>query len=263
MNLFVNRALVVLAGSLASAFIITMAHAAERGPAQAEDGPPSSMKAVGVLAAAARPVYRDADTEGALLPLFIYENRVIAFAGNQLDVKVPLEGAVSWRLRTRYDFNGYEAKDSPYLEGMARRKGSVWVGAAFAWEADGLALSGELLGDASGKSKGRQWRLQAEHAWRFGRTEVVPRVAVVGHDDKFVDYYYGVTAAEQRAGRAAYRGRSATDVELGLRVSYQLSEQHGVFVDADATRLGKGAKESPLVEHATRSGLRVGYIYRY
>ena len=39
--------------------------------------------------------------------------------------------------------------------------------------------------------------------------------------------------------------------------------QHSVYLDLSATRLGSGARHSPLVDGSTESALRLGYLYRF
>ena len=78
-----------------------------------------------------------------------------------------------------------------------------------------------------------------------------------------MDYYYGVRASEALPGRPAYSAGSATHVELGLRSTYTWAPQHNVYLDLSATRLGSGARHSPLVDSSTESALRLGYLYRF
>lgn len=211
-----------------------------------------------------RSPYRDFDDKARLLPILMYESRWISVAGPGLDLKLlPETGPWSLRLRARYGFDGYEAEDSPHLAGMAERKGGAWLGGALGWQGGLGRLSAELLGDASGHSKGRQLRLQWERRYAFGRVDLTPRLAAVSLDRKYVDYYYGVRAGEARAGRAAHAGDSAVNVELGLRLGYQAAPGQILFMDLGATRLGSAIQDSPLVERRIVPGLRVGYLYRF
>jgi len=147
-----------------------------------------------------RSAYRAFDDKARLLPVLMYESCWISVAGPGLDLKLlPETGPWSLRLRSRYGFEGYEAKDSPQLAGMAERKGGVWLGGALGWQGGLGRVSAELLGDASGHSKGRQLRLQWERRHAFGRVDLTPRVAAVSLDRRYVDYYYGVRAGEARA----------------------------------------------------------------
>lgn len=218
----------------------------------------------GIGLGAERTAYRGVDVRVRPLPLLIYENEWVSVAGPTLDLKLPDAGPLQFRLRTRYGFDGYKAKDAPELSGMARRKGSLWVGAAVLWEHEWVQVGLDGLADASGNSKGRQWRLQLEHRMQLGeRLELTPRLGLQYLDSKYVDYYYGVRAAEARAGRAVYTGEAAKPLELGLRVSYQLAPRQMLIADASLKRLGREVDHSPLVARRYEAGLFTGWLYRF
>lgn len=210
-----------------------------------------------------RKPYRGMDNDTQAFPLLFYENKWVSLMGSRLDIKLPSAGPVSFGLRARYAAEGYEASDSPVFAGMAERKDGLWLGAAAVWRNDIATVSAELLGDASGNSKGQQARLLVERGFKSGAFEFVPRVAATWLDSKYVGYYYGVNASEATAGRAAYAGKASVNLELGLRTSYALAPRQSVFVDLSVMGLGSGIKDSPLVERSSQSTLRVGYLYRF
>ncbi|EJL77250.1 outer membrane protein V [Polaromonas sp. CF318] len=234
--------------------------AAQPKPAQAEG---ESSWGLGLGVGMERKPYRDFDNKTRLLPLLSYENQWISVAGLGLDVKLPSAGPVSFRLRARYSMDGYDASDSPFLAGMDERKDGIWLGGAAIWRNDIANLSAELLGDASGNSKGSKFRLMVDRRFQAGSFDITPRLAATRLDDKYVSYYYGVNAAEVRAGRPFYQGGSAVNLEAGLRVGYALAPRQTIFLDLSTTKLGSSIKDSPLVDRSSQSGVRVGYLYRF
>lgn len=219
---------------------------------------------VGVGAGAERSPYRGVDPRGSLLPLVIYENDWLSVAGPGLDVKLPALGPLQLRLRARYAFDGYKAKDAPALAGMARRKASPWVGAAAIWETGLGEFSLELLGDAASNSKGRQWQLAWERRFQLSeQLDLTPRLGLRGLDQRYVDYYYGVRAAEARTGRAEYRGKASGEAELGLRLGYVLDAEQMLFADLSARRLGRAISDSPLLAQRYEAGLFAGWMHRF
>lgn len=207
--------------------------------------------------------YRDFDDRLRVLPLLMFENRYLSVLGTRADLKLPSQGPFSFSLRARYALDGYEADDSPFLAGMAERKDSLWLGGAATWRAGFGNLSAEVLGDASGHSQGAQFRLQLDRRVRAGAFGFTPRIAAHWMDRKYVDYYYGVQAAEARTGRAFHRGEDAVNLELGVRVDYALTPRQSMFLDLSATRLGNAIQDSPLVDRSGLAGVRVGYLYRF
>lgn len=239
---------------------ITQSARAQQPPEPAEG---ESQWGLGIAAGVERRPYRGIDNKTRGLPLVTFENKWFSVAGLGADLKLPSAGPVSFRLRARYMDDGYEASDSPFLAGMAERKGGVWLGGAALWRNDIANLSAELLGDASGDSKGTRFKLMVDRRFQAGAFDLTPRLAAIRLDDKYVSYYYGVNASEVTANRRFYQGGSAVNLEVGLRVGYAIAPKQSVFVDVSTTSLGSSIKDSPLVDRSTQTGVRVGYLYRF
>jgi len=233
-------------------------------PTLAADEPAAdSQWGLGLGVSAGQRPYRDAENKTRALPLLMYENRWVRIGGLGIDLKLPSAGPVSFALRARYAFDGYEQDDAPILNGMAERKDSLWLGGAAKWRNDIVDLSAEWLGDASSHSKGQRFKLQLDRSFRTGAFEFTPRVAATWLDRKYVDYYYGVTASEATAERPFYEGKATVNAEVGLRTVYGLAPRHALSLDVGTTRLGTGIKDSPLVERRNVSRVSFGYVYRF
>ncbi|RTQ34890.1 MipA/OmpV family protein [Variovorax gossypii] len=236
--------------------------------AQLAEGTSSSSDAapqwgVGIGVSMERKAYREFNDKTQAMPMLTYENKWVSVAFPGVDVKLPSAGPVSFRLRARYAGDGYEADDSPYLAGMDKRKGGIWLGGAAIWRNDIANLSAELLADGSGNSKGTRFKVQVDRRFSAGAFGFTPRLAAQWADRKYVDYYYGVTAVEARPDRAEYAGKATTNVEVGLRVDYAVAPRQTVFLDVSATSFGSGIKNSPLVGRSNQTGVRLGYVYRF
>ncbi len=241
-----QRSWTFLAINLAALTLTTSAHSADEA---AEWG-------LGALAVTQRKAYTGVDNDNLLLPFGTYENDWINVVGAGVEFKLARSDAFALTLLAQYSQDGYEAKDSRYLTGMKDRKGSFWLGPKVAWNSGPTTVSAELTSDVSGHSKGRQAKLEFEHGWRFGNTAFSPRIAAVWTDKKYVDYYYGVSAAE-------YIGKAGTHLTAGLRMLHTLAPRHTLVVDASVTALGSAAKDSPLVERSNERTLAVGYLYSF
>lgn len=230
--------------------------------AAAEASPATSQWGLGIGAMYDRKAYRDFDNKVQGLPLLMYENRYISFFGTTLDAKLPAAGPISFRLRAKYSGAGYEAKDSPFLSGMAERKGGVWLGGAAIWHGSIVNASAEAL-SATGDAEGKSFKFELDRSFQSGALTVTPRISATWYDSKYVDYYYGVRANEVRAGRAGYTGDSTANAEVGLRFGYAIRARHNVFVDVSATKLGSAIKDSSLVEKSNESSVKFGYLYAF
>lgn len=208
-------------------------------------------------------VYRDFDRKVTPLPLVTYENKWVSVGLPVSDIKLWSGESLSFRVRARFSGEGYEAKDSPFLEGMEERKFSAWVGGAVIWKTDFANVSGELLADAMGNSKGTRAKVQIDRRFNAGGFGITPRLAAEWVDDKYVDYYYGVRESEARTGRARYDGKSTTNMQIGVRVDYSMARHHTMFLDLGTTRVGGSIKNSPIVDKSNQTSLALGYVYRF
>jgi len=218
---------------------------------------------LGVAVATADKVYRDYDREVLPLPLVSYESDRFSLGIPVSDFKFYSGRTLSFRLRARVANDGYDADDSPFLAGMDDRKLSVWAGGAIIWSTALGNISGEVLADALGNSKGTRAKVQIDRRFAAGRFAVTPRLAAEWVDDKYVDYYYGVRQSEVRTGRPFHEGTSTTNVQLGVRVDYMPVPRHLLFLDIGSTRVGSSIEDSPLVDTSSQTTLGLGYVHRF
>ncbi|WP_140720651.1 MULTISPECIES: MipA/OmpV family protein [Gammaproteobacteria] len=223
----------------------------------------SGQWALGLGAVVLDQPYRDIDREVFPLPLISYESKWISATVPVLDLKFYSTDSLSLRARVRLSGEGYESDDSPALTGMEDRKRSLWAGGAVNWKTDFVNVSGEVLADTLGNSKGTRAKVQIDRRFAAGRFGFTPRLAAEWVDDKYVDYYYGVRQSEVLADRAFYEGKATTNVQFGLRVDYSPSRHHAMFIDVAATRFGSTIEDSPLVDQSTGTTIAVGYAYRF
>src|SRR5690606_24920004 len=79
--------------------------------------------------------------------------------------------------------------------------------------------------------------------WHLGEdTMLVHYVTAHRLDKKYVDYYYGVRAAEATAGRASYVGKGGVNVDIGLRATHQFDKHHSMLLDVGVTGLANRSR---------------------
>jgi outer membrane protein len=259
-----------LARVCALAAVLTCAAPAFAQQPPGKDDPEGSSWGLGLGVVSGQKAYKGTDRETRALPMLSYENQYVKLSGPNLELKLPgLELSDSQRLNfgvvtKLFGGGGYEASDSPALAGMAERKSSVWAGAKMEWENDVADVNLELLGDASGKSKGQRVVLGLERKWMLSpKLMLVPRVGVEWVDKKYVDYYYGVRASEATWGRAAYSGKATVNPEISLTGIYRFDKQQSLMLNVGVKSLGKEIKNSPIVGRSTENRVMLGYMYRF
>lgn len=249
--------------SMALSLATVGAWAQSTAPAPAAPEAATATWGAGLLLSAEVSPYRGVGSERRVLPVLQFENPWLRVFGPVIDLKLHDAATTNFALRARYADTGYKASDSAFLAGMDERKNSVWLGAKGEWRNGIGQLSGEWLADASGHSKGQQLKLVAETLKHVGPIGVVPRLGLVWQDKKYVNYHFGVSASEARAGREAYAGKAAVSTEIGTRLLYRLAPQQSVFLDLSATALGSAIQDSPLVDRRWVLAARLGYVYRF
>ncbi len=219
---------------------------------------------VGIAVASTKRPYTGSGNKTMVLPVLSYEGEYVRVAGAGIDLKLGSTGPLDFAFRTKFALgDGYKSSDAPILNGMVARKGSLWAGPAVTWNADFAKISFEVLADALRKSKGIEGKLGIERNLRAGPFVFTPHAAADFVDKKYVDYYYGVTDSQATLNRPTYEGKSTINFEGGLRTAYMFNRTNSLFVDLNATALGKGITDSPLVDRKVTPTVVLGYVYRF
>jgi MipA family protein len=213
--------------------------------------------------------YTDIDRDNMVLPLIYFENRWVELLGPNLNFKLPeLEWGEDQELEfavgIEFDFNGYEAKDAPILNGMAERKEGLLAGVSTEWSNPFVNVSAAWMVDVSGEHDGQRASFGLERSFQLGeRFMVTPGAAATYMDKKYANYYYGVRSVEARAGRPAYLVDSTVNAEFSLRTDYMINPRQMLFVELEYTALGSEIKDSPLVDDSGETEIFLGYLYRF
>jgi outer membrane protein len=262
-------ALAVVLGGAVSGATAQQRGSGDPGAADTTGGSQGTQWGLGIGVLTKQDAYKGIKRDNQVVPVLRFENEYVEFFGLGLEVKLPSlqlgEGdQIKFGIVGEFDMSGYKAKDAPILAGMAERKGGFWAGAKAEWENDFVNVSAAWTADASGSSKGRKFSLGIEREWHLGEnTMLVPYVTAHRLDKKYVDYYYGVRAAEATAGRASYVGKGGVNVDIGLRATHQFDEHHSMLLDVGVTRLARQIKASPLVDRSITSQVILGYMYSF
>lgn len=223
---------------------------------------------IGAAVLSANEGYRGGKSETTLIPGLSIENKWVRLFGPQLDLKLAGNDARTWWIgpRIEYRFDGYEAADSAFLSGMAKRKGGVFAGIAGEFDlGNRFSLDFDVLrgGSEGGNERGRVASLGVSRAYPSGAWTVVPRIGIETASSSYVNYYYGVRASEATAARAAYSGKSTTNLEFGVLVNYTLDRNQKLFANFNVERYGSGIKDSPIMDKSGQAQVVFGYQYDF
>ncbi len=158
-------------------------------------------------------------------------------------------------------FNGYDHDDSPFLEGMDDRKGSIDGGIRCLWEHRFLNLEVAGVSDLLNHHQGQDIKLLISR--QFYRGFLKPRVGVNWLSEDIVDYYYGVKGEETKPGRPAYEGGSALNLIAGVQMSVPVKGSWVLVTDVQFEELGSRIEKSPLVDESGLWTAMLGLVYHF
>lgn len=228
-----------------------LAAAADPPAPPARPAEPTLQWSLGVgLISAPRP-YVDANNETLVIPLVGLDYKRLYVQGIRLGYHMVDRDRLQVDVRARYVFDGLDPDDSPFLDGMQRRQGTVEAGLGADWRfADRWTLGATAFTDVLGRSDGQEVGLDLARSWTFGRYRwgLTPSVGVIWQSSNLVDYYYGVPPEEAVPGRPAYAGASAIDFRASLLLFYRLTDRINVIGLVQARRLDDEIVASPIVD---------------
>ena len=218
--------------------------------------------------------YRDIDngTEVFPIPLISYQSERFEFVGKTLEAELYETSGLAFSAVADWRFQGYDAKDSPYLSGMDDRKGTLEVGGRVKTDALGAQFSLTGLVDALSRHGGYEVTAQASYelsSWR--PLSLRPVGGVRYQSSSLSDYYFGVDPEEARIvdcvqgpcdpSRPAYETGDAFVPFAGVVARQALSYKIALFAQADYAVLPDSQTNSPIVEDDGRFSLFVGAVY--
>lgn len=212
--------------------------------------------------------YKGVGLKSTVIPALQIQTPRFSLRGTSAEYTVtdPANANFSFNLRADLLLQGYKASDAPIFSGMAQRKPSllVGVGSKFLTPVGQLWLEAGV--DGLGNSKGL--RTEAGLGWRIntrstmGAWSLTPYISAQHNNAKLANYYYGVTGAEAVVGRSAYEAGSATNFNLGMSASTDLSSNFSLVLGARYRAYGASIRNSPLVDSPGGLSGTASVLYR-
>lgn len=237
------------AGLAVLAWLSTLPAAAQ--PPEGSSGGPPDGWSLGVAVISSPKPYVDADDDVLVVPALSITAGRFSFRGIGAAWTLGEWGDLKAEALVRARLSGFDADDSPFLEGMEDRRMSADVGLELIWERERFGLRLTPTVDVLGRSDGAEVALEAFAPFQFGPVRVEPRVGVVWASADLADYYYGVRSEEARPGRPEYRPGSTLNSTAGVFVFSPIRGR--VFFQGFLSfeRLGSEIEDSPIVSDAT------------
>lgn len=230
------------------------------GVALAQDG-----LQLGVRAQQESKIYRQQDRELNFYPYVRWQIGRFSVDGDRASYELFRAADGGWKFgpEVRVEFDGYEAKDSPALSGMASRSDPVLVGvsgeAQIGWlELEGFA--GYDVRDGGGTILELELGVDGRIATGlFGYAGVGARYA----NSKYNNHLFGVRAGEATPTRPAYSPGSSTTAFVEFGIEYELSPRWSLQAELEYSRLSQSIRRSPIVDASSRTEAQFGVLYRF
>lgn len=269
-----RRLPVVLCLAVAAALLLASPPAAAQLP---DDGPPAAAApggppgppsgpqwTLGVGVIASPEPYRGIDgVDEQVIPVVTLRWGRFSFEGVQARYRLfergPWEGEAVAQVR----FLGYEAEDSPFLEGMEDRDPSLDGGFRVTFQPGPVGARLALLHDLLDESGGAEARLTLFRDFQVRRWRLTPQVEAAWQSDELVDHYYGVRPQEARPGRPAFAPGAAPVFGAGVQAFWFGPGRWAVFAFVQQEWLGGDVGDSPIVASDDQLSGLVAVTYRF
>ncbi len=194
-------------------------------------------------------------------PLVFYHNGRFFFAG--VSAGYLLSNGEHYRvaLVLQPTLNRLNASDSPQLAGIQSRQWSLAGGANLETFGDWGHLNVGVFHDLLDRNNGTSANLGYRFPFHAGEWTFSPGIGLRWEDSNLTDYYYGVSAAEARAGRPAYSPGSDTSPYISFGVSTAISEHWQFRGDISYMRFGSAIHDSPIVDRSGSPTIFIGFVY--
>ncbi|RKZ40324.1 MAG: hypothetical protein DRQ49_08745 [Gammaproteobacteria bacterium] len=173
------------------------------------------------------------------------------------------EGHVNMIIRPRLE--GFEANNSPLLEGMADRELSLDAGISSMMRQGTVEINFSAMTDVLRHSKGEEMAISIGKTYILTgkKTLFTPRIGIKWQNDELVNYYYGVRTTEAKEERPAYQGEATVNYTGAINATYSLSKRSTLFMDVEYERFGDDISDSPLVDGEQIFNIFLGYGWQF
>ncbi|MEM9840558.1 MAG: MipA/OmpV family protein [Pseudomonadota bacterium] len=267
-----RRAPHALLSALASLCVAVSAGASAQTPEEIERYKQMTILSVGLAGVFNAEPYVGLDNRVLPIPFFAYNKNNLTVGGPNVSYRFWRPLGVQLSAETRFRFQAYDADDSPFLEGMEGRNGTLELGMRAQKRWDRLRVRGGAFVDVAGQHDGYQINLQANYEVANGRiASLRPTLGVSYQSQNIINYYYGVRTGEARTGvsrgngtvsdRPTYFGEEAFIPYAGLEGRFRLSRRLQLAGQARADFLPTEVTDSPIIGPSTRYSAFFGVNY--
>jgi outer membrane protein len=205
--------------------------------------------------------YVDVGSKTTVIPLVFFESENLRIYGPTFNYNIATFEEIDFSFIGQYRFDGYEADDGDIFEGMDDSTGAFELGISANYKTGFGKFTLSALTDVASTHDGYEINLSYSKSYNFESSSITPYISIIQKSEDLVDYYYGVQAHEVTDYRSFHLGKSATNIELGIRSSWRVGKHHNFIANASYTAYGSNIKNSSLIDSSVNTKLILGYMY--
>lgn len=197
-----------------------------------------------------------------LVPLYLYNGKYVFFRGTAGGVHLFSRDNFELNVMGRYRFTKLDPDRNAFYQGIEERKQTVDAGLEVRLRGGWGALNANFLTDALDRHQGQSASINYRYDFDRGSFTFSPFVSWGWNDDKLTNYYFGVSAAEERLpDRPQYTPGESQWSALGLNTTWWLTDRIQFFANVGFGGVDTVVSESPLVEEDMQSAVFAGGTY--
>jgi len=216
--------------------------------------------------------FNDGDPRRLVVPFFAYNKNNLTVAGPNISYRFWRPAGVQLSAETRYRFQNYDEDDSPFLEGMDSRDGTLEVGLQAQKRWNRLRVQGRGFVDVAGQHDGYELTARATFEVSDGRAlSLRPAIGVSYQSENITTHYFGVRQNEARQGidvgngelfdRMAYAPEGAIVPNVGAEFRVRMSRRIQLGGQVRSDFFPDEITDSPIVDSDTRFSAFMGLSY--
>ncbi|MGM8885802.1 MipA/OmpV family protein [Psychrobacter sp. 1U2] len=251
--------------ALANTALLSVASSASAAPFKNLAADQDAQLSVGVNALYSNSAYDLDDNEVRVLPGVFYDNNKIYARGASAGAYLINDGTNQLSAYAQLAGNSFDPDDANgALQGLDERKISAAAGITYLRRTPVGGFRIQAATDILDRSGGNTARLTYLARITKNKLTVYPSVGFEYHDDKYNEYYYGVSDEESaKTGVAAYKSNSSLNPYINVSANYDFNECFAGFFNQSLSYLPNEQYDSPMVDSRTDSTTTLGLLYKF
>ena len=154
--------------------------------------------------------------------------------------------------------------DDTRMKKLDKRDGSLFANLGYSIRGDWGVLSASVAADVMGESEGFMSDVNYMKRFAIGQWGVTPQVGLTLTNDKFNEYYFGVSRAEENRGSfKAYSPDCDISPYLRVMADWQFADRWTFFAETSVRFHGDEVKDSPMMDKDTMTSIGCGISYNF